>query len=80
MSPRAVLAHEYYGHLMNYPSEYDIGDWRDEYKASRDAALNAPGLSEKERQDLMVDAYDRAVEAGVTLEHDEEARRIIYGY
>ena len=50
-----------------------------EGRASRNAALNAPNLSDEERRDLMVYAYDRAKEAGVTLKHDEEARRIIYG-
>ncbi len=80
MSPRAVLAHEYYGHLLHHPSEYPAGDWRDEYRASRSAAINAPNLSDVERRDLMVDAYDRAREAGVYMEYDEEARRIIYGY
>lgn len=80
MSKRAVLAHEYYGHYMNDPSEYKVGDWRDEYRASRDAALNAPNLSAEDRALLMIDAYDRAKAAGEILEYDEEAKRIIYGY
>ena len=80
MSSRAVLAHEYYGHRENSPSEYAIGDWRDEYRASRTAAISTPNLTERERADLMVDAYDRAREAGQPLEYDEEARMIIYGY
>lgn len=79
MSPRAVLAHEYYGHYKNNPSEYDIGDWRDEFRASYDAAKNAPNLSAEDRAHLMIDAYDRAREAGVFLEYDSLARRIIYG-
>jgi len=28
----------------------------------------------------MIDAYDRAREAGKMMEYDETARRIIYGY
>lgn len=80
MSERAVLAHEYYGHYMNDPSEYDIGDWRDEYRASRDAAIHTPNLTEEDRALLMIDAYDRAKEAGKNLEYDEEANKIIYGY
>lgn len=80
MSQRSVLAHEYYGHYKNHPSEYDIGDWRDEFRASYDAAVNAPNLTDEERALLMVDAYDRAKEAGVMLEYDETARRIIYGH
>ena len=80
MSQRAVLAHEYYGHYKNHPSEYDIGNWRDEFRASYDAAINTPNLTDEERAMLMIDAYDRAREAGVMLEHDETARRIIYGF
>ena len=80
MSTRAVLAHEYYGHYANHPSEYRIGDWRDEFKASRDAAINTPNLTDEERAHLMIDAYDRAREAAQTLEYDDIARRIIYGY
>ena len=80
MSSRAVLAHEYYGHRANSPSEYAINDWRDEYRASRDAAINAPNLTDRKRADLMVDAYDRAREAGHPMEYDEIARRIVYGY
>ncbi|MCM1440364.1 MAG: minor capsid protein [Roseburia sp.] len=80
MSQRAVLAHEYYGHLAHHPSEYPIGDWRDEFRASYDAAVNAPGLSDEDRALLMIDAYDRAHEAGEILNYDETARRIIYGF
>lgn len=80
MSQRAVLAHEYYGHYLNHPSEYDIGDWRDEFRASYDAAVNAPNLSNEDRAYLMIDAYDRAHEAGEPLNYDETAVKIIYGY
>lgn len=80
MSQRAVLAHEYYGHYMNHPSEYPIGDWRDEFRASYDAAVNAPNLSDEDRGLLMIDAYDRAKEAGEFLDCDETARRIIHGF
>lgn len=80
MSPRAVLAHEYYGHYLNYPSKFEPADWRDEFKASYDAALNAPNLTDAERASLMVDAFDRAREAGVPVKHNAKARRIIYGY
>ncbi|MDR3344807.1 MAG: hypothetical protein LBT21_04360 [Oscillospiraceae bacterium] len=82
LSVRAVLAHEYYGHYRNVDSEdqYVPGDWRDEFRASYDAAVNAPNLSDRDRAMLMRDAYDRALEAGATLEFTEEARRILYGY
>lgn len=80
MSSRAVLAHEYYGHYLNHPSEYKIGDWRDEFRASYDAADRTPNLTDEERALLMLDAYDRAKEALQMIEYDEKARRIIYGY
>ena len=80
MSSRAVLAHEYYGHYKNHPSEYPRGYWMDEFRASYDAAVNAPNLSSEDRRNLMLDAYDRAKEAGETIEMTDEARRIIYGF
>lgn len=80
MSPMAVLAHEYYGHRAFKPSEYEIDDWRDEYRASYTAAIKAPGLSDEDRQLLMRDALDRAAEAGANIEIDAEMRRILYGY
>lgn len=80
MSQRAVLAHEYYGHMANHPSEYEMGDWRDEFRASYDAAINAPNLTDEDRALLMVDAYDRAREAGEFQGYDEIARKMIYGY
>ena len=80
MSQKAVLAHEYYGHFMNDPSPYPIGDWRDEFQASYNAAVKTPNLSDEDRRDLMVDAYDRAREAGAFNGYDELARRIIYGF
>lgn len=80
MSQRAVLAHEYYGHYLNHPSEFPIGDWQDEFRASYDAAVKAPNLTDEDRAYLMIDAYDRAHEAGQILNYDETARRIIYGF
>ncbi|MGN0683549.1 MAG: phage minor capsid protein, partial [Oscillospiraceae bacterium] len=80
LSVRAVLAHEYYGHYKSHPSPYDVGDWRDEFYASYNAAVNTPNLSDEDRAKLMIDAYDRAKEAGEYLEYDDTARRLIYGY
>ena len=80
LSVRAVLAHEYYGHYKAYPSPYLPGDWRDEFHASYNAAVHTPNLSDTDRGKLMVDAYDRAREAGVILDYDTTARRLIYGY
>lgn len=80
LSERAVLAHEYYGHMKHDPSNFDVGDWRDEFRASYAAAIKAPGLSDEERRMLMIDAYDRAKEAGVPVKYNKKAREIIYGY
>lgn len=80
LSEKAVLAHEYYGHYAHDPSQFRIGDWRDEFMASYSAAINAPGLTDLERRMLMLDAYDRAKEAGVSVKYNKNARRIIYGY
>ena len=80
LSQKAVLAHEYYGHYKNHPSQFRIGDWRDEFRASYCAAINAPNLSGEERRLLMLDAYDRAREANVSVRYNKKARRLIYGY
>jgi len=80
MSERAVLAHEYYGHYNFFPSQFGYSDWRDEMRASYIAALKAPNLSAPDRAYLMLDAYERAREAGHMLEYSKKAREIIYGY
>ena len=80
MSERAVLAHEYYGHYLFAPSEFEQGDWRDEMRASYIAALKTPNLSDEDRKYLMLDAYERAREAGIPLEYSKKARGIIYGF
>ena len=80
LSEKSVLAHEYYGHMLHDPSEFRIGDWRGEFRASYSAAIDAPGLSDDERRMLMLDAYDRAREAGAPAKYNEKARKIIYGY
>lgn len=80
LSERAVLAHEYYGHMKHDPSNFEVGDWRDEFRASYSAAINAPGLSDEERRMLMLDAYDRAKEAGISAKYNKKARKLIYGY
>ncbi|MCL2631510.1 MAG: minor capsid protein [Coriobacteriia bacterium] len=81
MTSRAVLAHEYYGHLMHHGSkaQYIPGFWRDEYRASATASVRAPGLTEEERRSLMIDAYERAQEAGYVLSLSRKARKMIYG-
>lgn len=80
LSQKAVLAHEYYGHYLSHPSPFRIGDWRDEFMASYKASINAPNLTDEERRMLMLDAYDRAKEAGVTVKYNKKARELIYGH
>lgn len=80
MSARAALAHEYYGHYMHHPSRFRVGDWRDEFRASYMAAVNAPNLTDEDRSLLMLDAFDRAKEAGVSIKYNSVARRVIHGY
>lgn len=79
LSVRAVLAHEYYGHYKSYPSKFDQGTWQDEFSASYNAALNAPNLSIEDRARLMIDAFDRAKAAGISVKYNKKAREIIYG-
>ena len=79
MSSQAVLAHEYYGHYLHHPTRLKSGDWRDEFRASYSAAINAPNLSDEDRRLLMLDALDRAREANVTIVLNATIRRILYG-
>lgn len=80
LSQKAVLAHEYYGHYKQHPSTFRVGDWRDEFRASYRAAVDAPNLNSEERIMLMLDAYDRAKEAGVSVKYNKTARGIVYDY
>ncbi|MDR2558447.1 MAG: hypothetical protein LBC86_02740, partial [Oscillospiraceae bacterium] len=54
LSPRAVLAHEYYGHRPYRDTKMCIGDWRDEFRASYMAARNTPGLTDNDRRLLIL--------------------------
>ena len=83
MSTRAVLAHEYYGH-KHFDDVFGtrnpaIGAWNDEFRASYNAALNAPNLSDMDRMLLMQDALERAREANVSIHMTDTIRRILYG-
>lgn len=80
MSVRAVLAHEYYGHAQYPNSVFEPGYWADEFRASYQAAKTAPGLDDEERAMLMIDAYERAADAGVAVRYTTSYRRIVYGY
>lgn len=79
MSARATLAHEYYGHRNFRNTKFEMGSWRDEFRASYFAAINTPNLSIEDRRDLMLDAKDRARAAGVKIRDNAIMRRIIYG-
>ena len=53
MSQRAVLAHEYYGHKY-FDDVFGArnsapGSWNDEFRASYNAAINTPNLSDMDR-------------------------------
>jgi hypothetical protein len=80
LSSRAALAHEFYGHAAHRGTTLSPGAWNDEFRASYRAALTAPGLSAEERRDLMLDAIERAQEAGVSIRPNQTMRRIIHGY
>jgi hypothetical protein len=79
MSARAVLAHEYYGHRPFGDTKLDIGDWRDEFRASYMAAKNSPGLSDEDRRLLILDAVERANSAGVAITQNDFMRGLLYG-
>ena len=80
MSMRAVLAHEYYGHRAFRNTLAAKNSWNDEFRASYTAAITSPGLDDEERRDLMLDALERAKEAGVSIRWNDVMRRLLYGY
>lgn len=79
MSERAVLAHEYYGHYRHRGTTLPKGSWNDEFRASYDAAKLSPGLSDTDRQYLIMDAMDRARLAGVTIKPNKFMKEVLYG-
>ena len=90
MSIGAVLAHEYYGHRPNrqeYISDWNKGPdyhtvpiWEDECRASLTAAQTAPGLTDFDRRDLVLDAIYRAKEFGQLIEMNDFMKEAVYGY
>ncbi|MDE7280889.1 MAG: hypothetical protein K2N36_04010, partial [Ruminiclostridium sp.] len=52
--------------------------WADEFRASYMAAKNAPGLTDEDRQYLIMDAISRAQEAGVPIRYNDFMRRVLY--
>ncbi len=79
MSPKAVLAHKYFDALYGNRNPMP-GTWNDEFRASYNAALKTPNLGEMDRMYLMLDALERANEAGVNIKVTATIRRILYGY
>ena len=90
MSVGAVLAHEYYGHRhyrQEYLSDWERGKdyhttpiWQDECRASLTAAQIAPGLTEIDKRDLVLDAIYRAKEFGQLIEMNDFMKEAVYGY
>ena len=80
MSIRAVIAHEYYGHRAYRNTQLEKGAWNDEFRASYMAAKNAPNLTDEDRYYLILDAIERAKEAGVSIRYNEFMRKVLYGY
>ena len=90
MSVGAVLAHEYYGHRhyrQEYLSDWEKGKdyhttplWKDECRASLTAAQMAPGLTEIDKRDLVLDAVYRAKEFGQLIEMNDFMKEAVYGY
>lgn len=80
MSPRAVLAHEYYGHRAYRNTPLPRQAWNDEFRASYMASVNAPNLSDLDRRYLVMDALERASAAGVTITHNNHIRSVLHGY
>ncbi len=79
MSERAALAHEYYGHRAFRGTTLEKGSWNDEFRASYFAAKNCPNLSDEDRYYLVLDAIERAKEAGVTIKNNKFIRSVLYG-
>jgi hypothetical protein len=80
MSERAVLAHEYYGHRANRGTFLLENSWNDEFRASYQAAKNTPNLSAEDRMYLIMDAIERAKEAGVSIRYNTFMRRCLHGF
>lgn len=79
MSERAALAHEIYGHRAHRGTSLEKGFWNDEFRASYSAALNCPNLTDEDRYYLILDALERAREAGVSIRYNDFIRRVLYG-
>ena len=79
LSVRATLAHEYYGHRASRNTKAKEGSWNDEFRASYLAAKNCPGLTDEDRAALVLDAMQRAKDAGVNIKLNAFMKRWLYG-
>ena len=79
MSPRAVLAHEYYGHRAFRGTALAKGAWNDEFRASYIAAKNAANLTDEDRAYLVMDAITRASDAGISIRYNDFMRGVLHG-
>ena len=88
MSVAAVLAHEYYGHRPHRDEYLTEGsscveitpEWKDECRASLEAAMRTPNLSRTERVSLINDAIVRADEYNQMIEMNDFMKEVLYGY
>jgi hypothetical protein len=79
MSSKAALGHEL-GHARYRGTKLPIGAWNDEFRASYWAAKNLSNLSEQDRIHLVLDAMERAREAGVPITVNAFMKKVLYGY
>jgi hypothetical protein len=79
LSVRETLSHEM-GHINYADTGVAAGAWNDEFRASYWASKNVPGLTFEERSNLVIDAYQRATDAGVPIRMNSYMRQMIYGY
>ena len=79
MSSKATLGHEL-GHSTYRGTKLPVGAWNDEFRASYWAAKNLANLSDQDRIHLVLDAMERAKEAGVTISVNAFMRKVLYGY
>ena len=79
MSSKAVLGHEL-GHRQHRGTKLPVGAWNDEFRASYWAARSLPTLSDEDRILLVLDAMERARDAGVPIKANAFMRRVLYGY
>ncbi|QTN30403.1 hypothetical protein HZ993_11865 [Rhodoferax sp. AJA081-3] len=79
LSVRETLAHEM-GHLEYRDTGVAPRAWNDEFRASYWASKNVPGLTELEQRNLVIDAAQRATDAGQQINMNNYMRSLIYGF